>query len=254
MDRLCYQVVSSSEIDRSEIAHKEAFRQRIESICRDVILRHEQTEGATPGFPPQSVELKCFGSLSSGFATKASDMDLGLVSPLSQMQPDATGSPIPRLVEKAFLDAGLGARLLSRTRIPIIKVCETPPESLRCALVAERQKWENGADNDVREAADDDEGHEHDATSQGNDDEPADSKRTGADAKRADVGSSSHAESAVQHAKGEETKYFRLHQGPDQTLSAYYALAKRVLRKAGGRDVTLSNHRDFTARDWTILK
>lgn len=260
LDELCYQVVSRSEIDRSEIADKEAFRQRIESICREVISRHEQQESATLDFPPHSVELKCFGSLSSGFATKASDMDLGLLSPLSQIQPDATGSPIPRLLEKAFLDAGLGARLLSRTRVPIIKLCENPPEPLRCALVAERQKWECGSDNDAREAADDDEEHEPDATSQGNDKglvgskkTDASSRKTGTDSKKTGAGSSSPMEFEVPCGDGRGTKRFQLQQGPGHTLSAYYGLAKKVLRKAGGRDVTLSNYREFTALDWTVL-
>ncbi|POR37985.1 Poly(A) RNA polymerase protein cid1 [Tolypocladium paradoxum] len=246
LDRLCYQVVTSSEIDRSEIADKEAFRQRIESICRNVISRHEQQESAALDFPPLSVELKCFGSLSSGFATKASDMDLGLLSPRSQIPPDATGSPIPRLVEKAFLDAGLGARLLTRTRVPIIKLCENPPESLRRALLAEREKWETGTDNDAREPADNDEDHEHDAISQGNDDEHADYKKT-------DAESSSLMEFEVPCGDGGEAKRFQLQQGPNRSLSAYYGLAKRVLRRAGGRDVTLSNYREFTALDWTVL-
>ncbi|KAK5998130.1 hypothetical protein PT974_00502 [Cladobotryum mycophilum] len=144
LDMLCYQVVSSSEIDRAEIAQKEVFRQRIESISRQVISRYEQEQKGSEGFPISSVELKCFGSLSSGFATKASDMDLGLLSPLSKVQPDAPGSPIPRLLEKALLDAGLGARLLSRTRVPIIKLCESPPEKLRQDLLDERKRWEDG--------------------------------------------------------------------------------------------------------------
>ncbi|KND91398.1 Poly(A) RNA polymerase protein cid1 [Tolypocladium ophioglossoides CBS 100239] len=287
LDRLCYQVVSSSEIDRSEIADKEAFRQRIESICRDVLSRHEQ-ESAALDFPPLSVELKCFGSLSSGFATKASDMDLGLLSPLSQIRPDAAGSPIPRLVEKAFLDAGLGARLLSRTRVPIIKLCENPPESLHRALVAARERWESGTENDAREVADDDEENEQDTTSQGNYDEQADSKKTDADAKKTDADAkktdadsektganskktgadskktganskktganpSSLTEFEVPCGDGGETKRFQLQQGPNHTLSTYYGLAKRVLRRAGGRDVTPSNYREFTALDWTVL-
>ncbi|PHH92395.1 hypothetical protein CDD83_7576 [Cordyceps sp. RAO-2017] len=245
LERLCYQVVSKSEIEVSEIAEKEAFRQRIEVICRNVISFHEQQENSNANFHPMSVELKCFGSLSSGFATKFSDMDLGLLSPMSQKHPDATDSPIPRLLEKALLEAGLGARLLSRTRVPIIKLCEKPSEHLRQALLAERKTWENGIRHDGREGANDDD-LEQDAAPQSNVDGRLDSTVN-------EPNMLSQTEAEVSRTDGDEESRFQLKQGLNHSLSAYYSLAKRVLRRAGGRDVTLSNHCDFTASDWTIL-
>lgn len=244
LDRTCYHVVASSEIGLSEIADKEAFRCWIEAISREAITRFEQTENSGRGFPPSSVELKCFGSLSSGFATKASDMDLGLLSPLSTIQPDAPGSQIPRLLEKAFLDAGLGARLLTRTRVPIIKLCENPPEKLRKDLLAEREKWENGIDSEPPEPHDDDD-HEQ-AIPYHDKDEKHGSGLVAEDVQMTNG-------FTVPNKNTGEQQRFYLHQAPKKSLSAYYGLAKQVLRKAGGRDVTISNVKDFTDLEWEIL-
>lgn len=228
----------------SEIAQKEEFRQCIELLCRDIISRHEQLDNNNFKFQPLSVDLKYFGSLSSGFATNASDMDLGLLSPMSEVPPDATDSPIPRLLEKAFLDAGLGARLLSRTRVPIIKLCQAPPESLRQALLAERERWEKGVANEVQEATVDEypepeAGRLHHVI--------ADSDLN------KDCGSVQPTDFEISCRDSGEARRFRLQQGSNHTLSAYYGLAKRILRRAGGRDVTISNRGEFTAVDWAIL-
>ncbi|KAL7906673.1 hypothetical protein GGI35DRAFT_456523 [Trichoderma velutinum] len=244
LDMLCHQVLTRSEIDRSEIAEKEAFRQRIEHICREVISQFEEEQNNR--IPPFSVELKCFGSLSSGFATKASDLDLGLVSPLSKIPPDAPGSPIPRLIEKAFLQAGLGARLLSRTRVPIIKICELPPEDLFKGLLEAREKWERGVDKETQSGAAEVE-LGNDGSVHGGEDEGDD--QTGV----AEAGSDSLGEFEILCKDSTEPQRFRLQQGPKNSLDSYYGLAKRILRRAGGYDITASNYKDFTAADWDIL-
>ncbi|KAH6607934.1 hypothetical protein Trco_004247 [Trichoderma cornu-damae] len=246
LDVLCRQVVAHSEIDRSEIAEKESFRQRIEHICRRVISQFEEQQDASNIFPPFSVELKCFGSLSSGFATKASDMDLGLLSPLSKIQPDAPGSPIPRLLEKAFLQAGLGARLLSRTRVPIIKLCELPSEALLKGLLEEREKWERGADDDQSGAAEAE--LDNDSSAHGGDDD--DHVQSGA---AVDAASDSLREFEIIFQDSGEPQRFRLQQGPKHSLDSYYGLAKRILRRAGGYDVNALNWREFSQSDWDIL-
>ncbi|KAI9163774.1 Poly(A) RNA polymerase protein cid1 [Paramyrothecium foliicola] len=240
LDDVAYKVVANSEIDRSEIAEKEAFRQSIETISRIAITQHEVDQNGAHGFPPLSVELKCFGSLSSGFATKASDMDLGLLSPLSKISPDAAGSPIPRLLEKALLDAGLGARLLTRTRVPIIKLCQYPPDELRRGLLEERDKWENGISHDFVDEDD----HEE-AAGQNHEEEPVEPASV-------DASPNTINEFELPVGPSREPRRFHLRQGT-KTLQAYHALAKRVLRKAGGRDVSMSNYREFTDHDWEIL-
>ncbi|CAM1511069.1 Fc.00g085820.m01.CDS01 [Cosmosporella sp. VM-42] len=243
LDQICYHVVANSEIQLSEIADKEAFRCRIESISRDAIAKYEEEQTPAQTFPPLSVELKCFGSLSSGFATKASDMDLGLLSPLSKIPPDAPGSPIPRLLEKALLDAGLGARLLTRTRVPIIKLCENPPEKLRQDLLTERFRWENGLDLDSHDGHDDDD-PEHFAVSHDQ------SHNFEVSATTENKAQPSTALTVPSQALG-ETELLQFKQ--THALSTYYNFAKRILRRVGGRDVTISNVHEFTSDDWEIL-
>ncbi|EMT66097.1 Poly(A) RNA polymerase protein cid1 [Fusarium odoratissimum] len=244
LDQLCFQVVSNSEIERSEIAEKEEFRCRIETISREVIANYEKEERPETDFQPLTVQLKCFGSLSSGFATKASDMDLGLLSPMSASQPDAPGSPIPRLLEKAFLEAGLGARLLTRTRVPIIKLCQSPPENLRQGLLEERFRWENGLD----EAPEGQEDDEHDPQAANNEHESQQDPLAGIQNSPTTV-----VEPVSQDSIQVGTKTIELKQGPRSSLSSYYGLAKRVLRRAGGRDATISNCRVLSDEDWILL-
>ncbi|WYZ45085.1 hypothetical protein EsH8_VIII_000401 [Colletotrichum jinshuiense] len=171
-------------------------------------------------------------------------MDLGLISPISQPQPDAAGSPIPRLIEKAFLELGLGARLLTRTRVPIIKLCEKPPERLRLDLLEEREKWEKGiVDTDHADAADEEDhvdaesSHVKEVTDESADD-PTNQKLDGSSS----IGSTPS-----------ESKMLTIRQPDNQSLSAYYNVAKRMLRKMGGRDVTLSNCRELAEEDYVIL-
>ncbi|KAK2024216.1 hypothetical protein LX32DRAFT_570335 [Colletotrichum zoysiae] len=243
LEGLCNTLVAGAEIERGEIAEKEAFRIRIEQVCRAAVTKYEVTQNGMGNFPSPSVQLKCFGSLSSGFATKASDMDLGLVSPLSQPQPDAASSPIPRLIEKAFLDLGLGARLLTRTRVPIIKLCENPPERLQLDLLEEREKWEKGiVDTEHADVADEDENAEMEAHAKEGTDESADDPAS----QKADA-------SSLTAASTTGPRLPTIRQSESQSLSAYYNIAKRALRKMGGRDVTLSNCRELAEEDYAML-
>ncbi|KAK4126285.1 hypothetical protein N657DRAFT_688851 [Parathielavia appendiculata] len=230
LEGLCRTIVADAEIEPSEIMEKENFRLMIEAVARSVITEHERTQNGFLDFPPKSVQLKCFGSLASGFATKASDMDLGLLSPLSRVQPDAPGSPIPRLIEKAFLEIGLGARLLTQTRVPIIKVCEKPPEELRQALLGERTKWERGVTENLEE--DEASGAQDSHTADGN--QPTESR-------------------AQEDGLTREQRLQGFKQNDSSNLSGYYGSAKRLLRKLGGRDITYSNAAEFTTEDVTIL-
>ncbi|KAI2614391.1 uncharacterized protein GGS25DRAFT_517239 [Hypoxylon fragiforme] len=247
LDRLCHSVVSGAEIAPNEIAEKENFRFQIEAICREVISRHEIEIMGSPTFQPYTVQLKCFGSLSSGFATKASDMDLGLLSPMSHFSPDSSNSPIPRLVEKALLDHGFGARLLTRTRVPIIKLCEKPTEKLHRDLVEARSKWETGFADDGHEIVDDVI-------------EDQDTPEVTATAIVAEV---DHSLPGIQHGNSQpmggpvdrsyEAQLASLKQSETQSLMAYYGNAKRLLRRLNSRDVTISNATDLKSADYKVL-
>lgn len=128
LEQIAAQWLPQLEMSEEEFASKDRFRIRLEKACQEATI-------ATYSSEPPSVRLASFGSLSSGFAMPGSDMDLALVA--SQSTAD-----LPRLFEKALLELGHGARLLTRTRVPIIKVCESPPPDLYNALLEERNKWD----------------------------------------------------------------------------------------------------------------
>ncbi|KAL2189592.1 hypothetical protein L209DRAFT_129019 [Thermothelomyces heterothallicus CBS 203.75] len=254
LQRLCDTIVADAEIETAEIIEKENFRQKIEKVARSVIAEHERKQNGFENFPEESVQLKCFGSLASGFATKASDMDLGLLSPFSRVQPDEPGSLIPRLVEKAFLDMGLGARLLAQARVPIIKVCEKPSEELRRALLAERAKWEQGGggndqDDEAHDGADLDatEDRIHETEAQPREEVP------GLDSADSDDRPNEPDAQPQEKTMDPEERLRQLKQSATSGLSSYYASAKRLLRKLGGRDITRSNRNEFGEEDVKLL-
>lgn len=254
LEKLSADILANAEIELSQITEKEDFRLLIEDACRVAIVQHENTVNGRPDFPPLSVQLRCFGSLASGFATKSSDMDLGLLSPFSHPQPDAPGSPIPRVIEKFFLDMGLGARLLSKTRVPIIKVCQKPPSKLYSDLVEERGKWEKGGDKD-HDAEDDDAVNGHPSS-------PMDSIIPGNKAipdEKTGLRKSHQVDDALAPVIGDEnndehadTLLQDLKQGT-KSLPNYYGAAKKLLKKLSGRDITNSTAANFTLEEFRIL-
>lgn len=131
---------SKARASAEELQEKEALRVRLRKICAEAISNFEKAK--YPDFDIENVDLACFGSLRSNFATSGSDMDLALVSPSSVPDPASAESEIPRLLEKVFLDLGYGARLLTKTRVPIIRFCEKPTAELWGALRENRAKWE----------------------------------------------------------------------------------------------------------------
>lgn len=254
LERLSADILANAEIDLGQITEKENFRLLIEDACRVAIAQHENVVHGRSDFPPLSVQLRCFGSLASGFATKSSDMDLGLLSPCSYPQPDAPGSSIPRVIEKFFLDMGLGARLLSKTRVPIIKVCQKPPPKLYADLIEERTKWEKGG------------GEEHDAEDEdvlhGQPSSPVENIMAGDKAPSSEKldSKSGHqlsedappATSDGQQDENMSSLTSDLRQGT-KSLPNYYGAAKKLLRKLGSRDITNSTATNFTAKDFRTL-
>lgn len=239
---LAVAIVSNAEISIDELKEKENFRVKLEQVCREVVTNHELSCNKVQ-IPPHTIELKCFGSLASGFATKAADMDLALLSPYSTIQPDAPGSPIPRLLEKAFLEMGIGARLLTRTRVPIIKVCERPSESLRADLITARLKWEVGESAGVD--APGEEQFDEPTTIVDGGEEHQDESATIAGTKLVSGDVSETQQGKKDTVSADETtdltsRLASLKQS-NHSLSAYYGMAKTVLRKVGCFDITQSN-------------
>lgn len=238
LEQLSQEILANAEIDLGQIEEKERFRLLIEDACRVAIDQHEREDNGRHDFPAMSVQLQCFGSLAAGFATKSSDMDLGLLSPLSHPQPDAPESQIPRIVEKVFLEMGLGARLLSKTRVPIIKVCQKPPEKLFSDLLEERAKWERGEDEDNDNDFDEDE------AASGRPESPIDQHQP-----------SEKALPVYDDDQGND-QYQALLKGLRQgskSLGTYHSAAKKLLRKLGGRDISNSTASTFTPEDYRIL-
>lgn len=140
-----------------EFNDKEHFRQILEQIARHAV-------GANyPGLPVDQLHLRCYGSIANGFALKNCDMDLMLSLPEYKdleaagviPSSDGTGeqqfkADIQRILEKAFLDHGYGSRLIAQTRVPILKLCQTPPPWLMQNLQAERAKWEKSVKDAIR--------------------------------------------------------------------------------------------------------
>ena len=154
---------------KEEVKKKETFRQEMEAVAQAALA------AAYPGLDASQVRLKCFGSLSNGFGLSGSDMDLLLALPdyqqvgsvpnlpsLSQQKhqgfevdPDAEehGFKVEarRILEKAFLDCGYGARLLTNTRVPILRVCSSPGPELLKNLRENRAAWEQTSSESVPE-------------------------------------------------------------------------------------------------------
>lgn len=248
LNGLCETIIKDAEISFEEIARNEEFRLRIEYICRKTIAQHELQYD--PNFIPETVQLRCFGSLSSGFATKASDMDLGLLSPLSCPQPDDGSSPVPRLLEKAFLEAGLGARLLTRTRVPIIKLCEKPSEQLYKALCQARVKWERGEPEDHGASGDEAAEDEDEDTS------PVviESQESAAVASPAAEVALGNPELALVPGSGlYEDELAKLRQIGTTSLGNYFNSAKKLLRKFGKRDINSTNASELSDDDLQVV-
>ncbi len=146
LENLALVEIFRAQISDEEFLEKQALRQSLEQVCRKAVSEYELHKAKDVAFVPESVELKCFGSLSTTFATKSSDMDLVLVSPMSTPETSSPDSDLPRLIEKVLLSSGYGARLLTRTRVPIIRFCEKPTPELADLLLAERTKYETERD------------------------------------------------------------------------------------------------------------
>jgi terminal uridylyltransferase len=139
LDIMAAEEIPKVEMSKSELVEKEAFRQQLETIMQEAFAKEYSEDIAT-------ISLVGFGSLASGFGLPGSDMDLAVVpgwKDPARASEIGVDRDIPRRLERAVLDAKLGGRLLTRTRVPILKICQTPTEQLYIALAEERQKWDD---------------------------------------------------------------------------------------------------------------
>jgi terminal uridylyltransferase len=129
--------VARVRMSPAELEEKERYLAVLSDIARDVC------EADPENLP--TISLESFGSIRSGFANAGSDMDLVIVvrdgTPTSACF-SSHERGLPRSLERALLDLGYGARLLSKTRVPIIKMCQKPGGNLLSKLRAERERWD----------------------------------------------------------------------------------------------------------------
>jgi terminal uridylyltransferase len=136
LDRLALAEIPPIDMDSDELLAKDDLRGKLELICQEAMHHVYPNLQST-------IHLQCYGSVVSGFATKGSDVDMTIRWSGPIPEDPGFSAALPRILEKAILAGGHGARLLSKTRVPILKICESPTEVLLKALQEERSKWEN---------------------------------------------------------------------------------------------------------------
>jgi terminal uridylyltransferase len=141
---------TNKSVNSKELLEKEGFRKQLENIVQNLVADYAKDHVTVN---PKNVRLKCYGSLASGFAVPGSDMDLLLMLPKDQGPIGSLELESRRLIEKAFLDLGYGARLLTKTRVPILRVCQSPNPELLASLKKEREKWEEETAMEEKEKA-----------------------------------------------------------------------------------------------------
>lgn len=121
------QKTMTNMLPRQEIEQKHAFRQKLEALAKHVA----ETDPSLESDPMSHIlRLQSYGSLSNSFGTSGCDMDLLLTIEKKVGDYVDITEKYKRDLEKALLDLGIGARLLTNTRIPIIRVCEKPTSAL----------------------------------------------------------------------------------------------------------------------------
>lgn len=134
-----------------ELQAKENFRIKLERLVHSMLTEYAK-DNVIP-FEPREVRLKAYGSLANGFAVTGSDVDLLLIFPKDKGSPAPIEIEYCRMLEKVFLDEGHGARLLTQTRVPIMRVCERPDPELLAALKQRHQEWEEEQQEDEHKKA-----------------------------------------------------------------------------------------------------
>jgi terminal uridylyltransferase len=161
-----------------EQIEKETFRRHLEAAFQTALRQRH------PNVDVAQIRLRCYGSLNNGFGLAQCDMDLllslpeeldlinnvpdplqsDIIGPVSSVVPQGSSNKdkessakdgqqegrfeVARILEDTLLEMGIGARLLTKTRVPIMRICERPTmellTSLRAAHEKEREALQNG--------------------------------------------------------------------------------------------------------------
>ncbi|KAK2760417.1 hypothetical protein FQN54_002487 [Arachnomyces sp. PD_36] len=131
--------IRDSDSLQSNLQHAHEFASRLTSIAEDTI-RDYVTPHSIVGVKP--AELRVVGSLGGAFAVSDSGLKMTLLP--HKQYPSHLAEDYPRLLEKTFLDLGIGARFLPNERMPVLQVCENPSPTVLRLLRGERYNWETG--------------------------------------------------------------------------------------------------------------
>ncbi|KAI5782768.1 hypothetical protein EDC01DRAFT_664913 [Geopyxis carbonaria] len=128
IDRFAKSIIGQIRSPHSEIQSKNELLRKLEVICRDI---------------DPDAALIPFGSFVTGFATASSDLDcVFLAGPENPSQKAVNEkrklTDLPAKLAERLQQEGFDANLLSRTRVPIIKLVQTlstePPLELQCDI------------------------------------------------------------------------------------------------------------------------
>ncbi|RPB17583.1 PAP/OAS1 substrate-binding domain-containing protein [Morchella conica CCBAS932] len=129
LSELSKKVIAEAAPPESEILVKRALLERLEAISKTIV---------------PDAKLIAFGSLVTGFATANSDLDViftggDRVDILNESSDDPSSNfRIPMLLESKLQEEGFGTTLLTKTRVPILKLVqkatEQSPYELQCDI------------------------------------------------------------------------------------------------------------------------
>lgn len=122
---------------QDELQTKENLRVQLTTLAQEALESYAHDHGYAIG--PRAIDLKCFGSLRNGFMLPNAGLDLVMRNHPSSF-PIELGNICSHILEKAFLDAGFGAHLLSNTKVPTIKLCEKPSKQFLDTLKREHER------------------------------------------------------------------------------------------------------------------
>jgi terminal uridylyltransferase len=129
LDNLANVEIPVHKISDDDLAKINQFRVHLRNICRSVFFdAFDYLRGKG------QIELQLIGSVASGLALKGSDMDMVLAATFPRPYPAEELEQLRKLLEKKLLECDHGARLLSKTKVPLLKICQSPSKELLTRL------------------------------------------------------------------------------------------------------------------------
>lgn len=139
MDCMATRIPAPSSL-QDELQAKERLRVQLIAVAQKALESHAMKNGYT--VRSNAIDFKCCGSLRTGFMLPNAGLDL--VAKIHASVPKELVEACPRILEKAFLEAGFGASLISNPQAFMIKMCDEPSAPLLAFLQQQADKVELG--------------------------------------------------------------------------------------------------------------